>query len=84
LYIPYLRGTDYLDPVTWNALTTKTGKFTFQAGDVVVKGLVTDTISSGFTITDLKAKYDKTAVIRNVESIDAGVDEMRMWKIGAV
>ena len=83
IYIPYARGAAYKDPAAWQALVTKTGYWTLQDGDVVVRGLVADTISSAFTITDLKAKYSDVHVIRSVDTMDMGSAGMSHWQIGA-
>lgn len=55
-----------------------------KAGDVMVKGLISDTISPIFTITALKAKYPgDCATIRTVDKLDLGSINMRHWQIGA-
>src|SRR5574341_2471167 len=58
VYIPSLSRVGYLAPKTWQALSNKAGYWTLQEGDVMVKGIVTDEITSVFTVTKLKAKYD--------------------------
>lgn len=73
-------NSSYTAPVAWRALGSKTG-WTLQRGDVIVKGAVTDTISSSFTITDLKAKYDEVLVISSVDWREIG--GVKHWKIGA-
>ena len=83
IYIPYARGAMYADPKVWLALIVKTGKWTLQTGDYVVKGLVTDEISSGFTISALKAKYDYVLQISSVDPMLAGSQSIRHWQIGA-
>ena len=91
-------GGDYLKPKAWQALVTKTGKWTLQDGDVIVKGTVTDEIhaavpgSAGppivpevpaFTVTSLKAKYDDVLVITSVDTFDMGSVALRHWEVGA-
>lgn len=83
IYIPYARGTAYKDPAAWQALVTKTGYWTLQDGDVVVRGLVSDSITTSFTITDLKAKYADVHVIRSIDAMDMGSVGMSHWQIGA-
>jgi hypothetical protein len=87
IYISF-NGHDanYLLPKAWLALATKTGKFTLNEGDVIVKGLITDEITSTptvFTISDLKAKYDNVAVIKSVDTYDLGSYNMNHWQLGA-
>jgi hypothetical protein len=83
IYIPLARGMNYLSPLAWRALASKTGKWTLQIGDVIVNGLVSDTISASFTISDLKKKYDDVATIRSVDRMDKGMPALRHWQVGA-
>jgi hypothetical protein len=83
VFIPYARGTNYTAPKAWQALVTKTGKWTLQIGDVIVKGLVTDAIGPAFTISALKAKYDDVLVISSVDPMLSGSQSMWHWQIGA-
>jgi hypothetical protein len=91
IFIPYSRGINYLAARAWQTLTTKTGKWTFQIGDIIVKGAVTDEIheaiisppSAAFTISDLKAKYDDVLVISSVDKMDNGSSNMAHWQLGA-
>jgi len=60
------------------------GTLSVKAGDVIVRGLVTDVISASFTITDLRAKYvGNIATVRDVGKMDLGSLNMRHWQIGA-
>lgn len=60
------------------------GEITIKPGDYIVKGTVTDTISSSFTVTALRAKYDTNcAVVRSVNRLDVGSAAMQHWEIGA-
>lgn len=52
-------------------------------GDVFVKGIVPDEITSEFTMTALKKKYPKTVVVRSVDTMDYGSDPMQHVQIGA-
>jgi len=83
VYVPYARGTNYTLPKAWQALVSKTGKWTLQIGDYVVKGLVTDEITGGFTMTSLKAKYDDVLQISSVDTMQAGSLSMWHWQLGA-
>lgn len=83
VYVPYARGANYTLPKAWQALVTKTGKWTLQVGDYIVKGLVTDEITGGFTMTSLKAKYDDVLQISSVDTMQAGSLSMWHWQIGA-
>ena len=83
IYIPFARGANYLQPIAWQALSNKTGKWTLQIGDFVVKGLVNDSITSSFTISDLKAKYNDVLSIKSVDTMDRGSAHMRHWQLGA-
>jgi hypothetical protein len=83
IIIPFGRGTAYLEPVQWQALTTKTGKWTLQEGDIIVKGLVSDELSSSFTASALEKKYNDVLKITSVDVMDQGSLAMRHWRLGA-
>jgi hypothetical protein len=88
-------GEDYLGPAAWQALSTKTGKWTLQKGDIVAKGTVTDeltdavedpqthVVTPAFTVSSLKAKYDDVLVITSVDTMDEGSLSLQHWQIGA-
>jgi len=54
-----------------------------REGDVVVRGLVTDTISAGFTMSDLKRKYRDTLTVKRVTRRDFGSAAMQHLEISA-
>lgn len=91
VYIPFANNADYVKPKAFQTLITKTGKWTLQEGDYIVKGLVLDEIvaavidppSSAFTITSLKAKYDDVVMIKSVDTLDAGSSNIQHWQLGA-
>ncbi|MFM8321004.1 MAG: DUF6751 family protein [Chloroflexota bacterium] len=56
---------------------------TVAVGDVVVKGLVSDTIGTGFTITALLAKYPHSGTVRSVDLWDQGSPAMHHLQLGA-
>lgn len=59
------------------------GDISIKAGDMLVKGIVTDEITPSFTISDLKAAYDDVVVVRSVDTMDYGSAAMQHWQIGA-
>lgn len=81
VYVPFERGDNYLKPRVWQALSSKTGKWTLQIGDVIVKGLVSDNLSGMFTLSDLKRTYDDVLVIASVDTRDYGSTSMQHWEI---
>lgn len=95
IYIPFLQGENFLPSTEWQALVTKTGKWTLQTGDFVVKGLVTDEIQDtvtdpetheitpAFTISLLKEKYQDVLSITSVDTMDQGSLSMKHWQLGA-
>jgi len=83
VFIPFVNHINYLAPKAWQALTTKTNNWTLQEGDIIVRGIVTDEISSSFTVSALKAKYDDVLTIRSVDTYDQGSARMQHWEIGA-
>lgn len=83
VYIPYARGTNYVSPVAWEKLDAKVKYWTLKPGDVIVKGVVSDTIGTAFTLTDLKKKYDNVVRITTVDLNDIGSESLWHWRIGA-
>jgi len=84
IYVPMPRGVNYLKPRVWQALSNKTGKWTLQIGDVIVKGLISNELATGgFTLTSLKNTYDDVLVITSVDTRDFGSANMQHWMIGA-
>jgi len=81
IYIPKARGLDYLTPKLW--LENKTSNWTLQSGDIVVRGLIEDEITSAFTISDLKKKYDFVLTINSVDLYDNASLVVAHWKIAA-
>lgn len=55
-----------------------------KAGDVIVKGVVTDAVdSASFTMSDLKSKYNNVVVVKSVDTYDYGAPAMQHLRIGA-
>ena len=82
VFIPFARGADFFKPRAWQALTTKTGKWTLQVGDLIVKGAVSDNLGDSFTVTQLKAKYDDVLKISSVDTMDMGSFALQHWNVG--
>lgn len=80
--IPFAVCADHVMPKAWLELADKTGKWTLQAGDVIVRGIVTDEITSGFTLSALRAKYDDVLEITSVERMDQGSPNTHHWQVG--
>jgi hypothetical protein len=83
VYIPLGVADDYLKPKVWMALVSKSGYWTLKEGDYMVKGLVSDEITTSFTITSLKAKYDDVVQIRSVDTMDTGSLSIHHYQVGA-
>ena len=92
VYIPLARGAAYVAPKAWLALSSKTGYWTLNVGDVIVRGAVTDEIHeavvgppavAAFRLSDLKAKYDDVLAITSVDAMDMGSPSMQHWQVGA-
>lgn len=54
---------DYRKPEEWDALTATTGLFTLAPGDIIVHGIVTDTIGASLTASALVDKYKRHGVM---------------------
>jgi hypothetical protein len=57
------------------------GSYAFKKGDVLVKGIVSDVISSSFTISALMAKYSTWVKIRQADYKDYGSVSMHHWEL---
>jgi hypothetical protein len=85
IFIPFLCSghENYAAPKAFQALVSKSGKWTLQIGDFVVKGLVTDSVGVSFTMSQLKAKYDDCLQISSVDTMDMGSLSLQHWKVSA-
>lgn len=80
VFIPMARGEDYLKPKAWQA--AKSGKWTLQEGDVIVRGEATDNITTEYTITSLRAEYEDVVTITSVDAMDQGSANVQHWQVG--
>jgi hypothetical protein len=83
VFIPMLSARNYLKPKEWQALSNKSGRWTLQVGDVIVKGLVDDELTAIFTLTNLKNAYDDVLVVSSVDTRDYGSPSMQHFQVGA-
>jgi hypothetical protein len=80
VFIPFAGNTDkYAPPKYWQY---DLDGWTLQEGDVIVRGEVPEDITSTFSITDLRAKYDDVVTITSVDSMDFGSLNVRHWEVG--
>ncbi len=79
--IPFSVGAAYKKPKEWIALIDKTAFWTLQKGDVVVRGIVADEITSGFNLSALRAKYDDVLEIVSAARMDQGSPNTHHWEI---
>jgi len=86
--IPFALGANYLTPKAWQA--AKSGKWTLQEGDVIVRGSVTNEITeavitpvpvAAFTMTSLRALYENVVVITGVAAMDEGSAHLQHWEV---
>jgi hypothetical protein len=83
VFIPFARMSTYLDPIAWRALRAKTGRWTLQIGDLLVRESITDDLNSTFTVSDLKAKYDHVLIVSSIDYMNLGSTSMWHFKVGA-
>jgi hypothetical protein len=76
-------AVNYVDTLTWQALVTKGVYWTLQNGDYMVRGAVTDEISSSFTISQLKAKYNEVVMITAFNPKNQGSISLRHFQVDA-
>lgn len=55
---------------------------TVNLGDMIVKGTVTEAITTQYTLTHLRAEYD-VALVRSVDRMEFGSRKMRHIQLGA-
>jgi len=89
VYIPFALGWNYRKPKAWRGLSVKTGYWTLQDDDVIVRGIVSDEITDAvidppapaFTISDLLAKYDDSMTVFTVATNDVGSVDVKHWHV---
>ena len=59
------------------------GDFEIVGGDVLVKGISSEEITSSFTITDLEKAYRDVVKVKSVDTMDYGSKHMQHVRIGA-
>ncbi len=79
--IPFSVGAAYKKTKEWLALSDKTANWTLQDGDVVVRGIVPEEITDGFTLSALRAKYDDVLEIVSVSRMDQGSPNTHHWEV---
>lgn len=84
VYIPFSSNkSTYLKLKVWLALADKSSNWTIGEGDLFVKGEVADELSSAFTPSDLRKKYDDVLAAVDVYTYDMGSYALQHWKVGA-
>lgn len=56
---------------------------TIKPGDVIAEGIVTKTINTEYTMTDLRKAYSDVVTVKSVDRYDFGSPRMRHIQIGA-
>lgn len=77
--IPFVVGNQYVTPKNF---TAGQGTWTLQEGDIIVRGIATESLSASFTVADLQAKYDDVVLITSVDAMDQGSISSRHWEVG--
>lgn len=82
IIIPFTVTTDkkYVAPKAFDKLPDKTGYFTLQEGDRVVRGDINFEITG--KVSDLDKEYE-AYTITSVDTKDFGSPHMRHWEVGA-
>jgi len=82
IIIPFTVAADkkYAPPKEFEKLEDKTGYFTLQEGDRVVKGAIDFEITG--KVSDLDKEYEAFTII-SVDTKDFGSLHMRHWEVGA-
>ena len=80
VFIPMARGAAYLKPKAWQA--ARSGKWTLQEGDVIVRGEATDEITTEYTLSSLRAEYEDVVTITSIDAMDQGSANVQHWQVG--
>lgn len=56
---------------------------TIKPGDVITEGIVTKTISTSYTITDLRKEFSDVVTVRSVDRYDFGSPQLHHIMVGA-
>jgi hypothetical protein len=79
IFIPYtITGGSLVKPRVFRGLSDKTGYFTFDKEDIVVR----DEVSDDLTFSELQDEYGSEFVtITSIETVDYGDDWAKYWKL---
>lgn len=85
IYIPFAVETEkqFRKSKNFSQEAERAGLFTIEAGDLVVRGIVEDDLTSAKDEERLKNAHDDVRVIAVVETNDNGSPEMQHWKVTA-
>lgn len=78
ILIPFERGDDYQKPKAW--LNDRNG-WTLQEGDIVVRGIATQEITTLYLIKNLRADYDDVFTIASIDAMDQGSANVQHWEV---
>jgi hypothetical protein len=80
IMIPFSSGLDYQEPKAWQ--DDKTG-WTLQEGDVIVRGMITDEITTQYGIRHLYAEHQSVVRIASIAAMDEGSPRVQHWEVQA-
>ena len=78
ILIPFAQGASYQKPKAWQS--DRVG-WTLQEGDVVVRSIVTDEITSLYTVDSLHTEHDDVFIIASVDAMDEGSPAVQHWEL---
>ena len=78
IMIPFALGAEYQKPKVW---ATDRDGWTLQEGDVVVRGIVTDEITTEYGISNLQKDYDDVLTIFSIAAMDEGSANVQHWEL---
>jgi hypothetical protein len=82
IMIPYSqKDSAYRTPLAWQALVTKTGLWTLQEGDVIVRGLISVSTATASLVTYLKEHYDEVVTISSIDAMDEGSPNVQHFEL---
>lgn len=77
ILIPFASGNGYQEPRDWQV--DRDG-WTLQEGDVIARGMISQDITTEYSVSDLRRDYDVIAVA-SVASMDEGSPNVQHWEV---
>ena len=78
ILIPFASDTGYQEPKAWQS--DRDG-WTFQEGDIVVRGMINQDLDTEYSVSDLRREHENVVVIASIDSMDNGSPHVNHWEL---